>query len=959
MENKINIDLTVNGKPVTATVPTKANLLDFLGEKKMTPPSANKLSLMNFLREDLRLTGTKNGCGTDHCGSCMVLVNGQAKMSCLLRMENLENADVVTIEGIAEPGDLHPIQAAYMSSGGTQCGFCTPGMIMATKALLDNNPNPTDEEIMDGLKDVICRCTGYNKIIDAAKLSARWMQNPEEMESMSSGGLGCPVDDFDGVGKVQGSLDFGSDLFIEGMLHLKALWSEHPHALIKGIDTTEAEKVPGVIRVMTAADVPGHNGFGPLTQDQPVLCGEKVRFLGDAVALVAAESEEIAEKARNLIKVDYEPLPGVFSPSEVAKELSHLSEEDADQISSGNSADHEIDDRLCKHLVHKVGDIEQGLSEADLVVEGHFDTPAIEHAYLEPETGVAYWDDDVLVLKVPTQSPYEMRTQMAKAMGLPDDQMRIIVTPSGGAFGSKFDAVVEPLLVLATYCTRRPTKMTLTREESLICSVKRHPYELDYRVGLDKNGKILAVDAKMVSDAGPYTELSPRVIDQACLFACGPYEVPHLRLEGWAVHTNNVRGSAFRGMGINQVAFALESLLDEAAEKLDISPFDLRYRNAVKEGSKTASGQILRDSVALEETLEAARSIVEKELPRFKEKIQPGNKLGIGIASGFKNVGAGKGKIDEAGATLTLLPGGKVELRIGVMDFGQGIRTAMAQIARTILPFDANTLELVTGDTLLTQKSWGACAQRQTLICGFAVLKATELFKDELLAKAASVMEVPASELTYMDSAICHMMSDNQLSLEQLEQQLVQKEEVVMANYRHVAPKTFALADVEGRNSVPPEEYRNYPTFAYATQASIVEVNPQNGHVKVLCIVAAHDVGVAINPKVIEGQLEGSCSQGLGYALSEDFPVVDGIPQVRTYRGLKVPSILETPEIITAIIEKPEPAGPFGAKGISEVATVPVTPAITNAIYDAVKVRIYDLPATPAKILAGLGANGH
>ena len=959
MEETITINLTVNGKPVTASVPTKTNLLDFLGEKKMTPTSANKLSLMKFLREDLRLTGTKNGCGTDHCGCCMVLVNGQAKMSCLLRMQTLENADVVTIEGLAEPGTLHPIQAAYMASGGTQCGFCTPGMIMATKALLDTNPDPTEEEILEGLKDVICRCTGYNKIIDATKLSARWIQNPEEMTSMSSGGLGCPVDDFDGIGKVQGTLDYGGDLVLENMLYLKALWSEHPHALIKSIETTEAEQVPGVVQVMTAADVPGHNGFGPLTQDQPVLCDDRVRFLGDAVALVAAESEDLAEKARNLIKVEYEPLPGVFSPAEVVKGLSHLSEEEGAQISSGNKADHDIDKSLCKHLIHTVGDVEQGIADADLVVTGHFETPAVEHAYLEPEAGVAYWDDKVLTLKVPTQSPYEMRTQMAKAMGLPDDQVRIIVTPSGGAFGSKFDATVEPLLMLGAYCTRRPVKMTLTREESLICSVKRHPYELDYRVGLDKDGKILAVDAKMISDAGPYTDLSPRVIDQACLFACGPYEVPHLRLEGWAIHTNNVRCSAFRGMGINQVAFALESLLDEAARKLDLNPFDLRYRNALKEGSQTASGQILRDSVALEETLEAARSILEKELPRFQKKVRPGNKLGVGIASGFKNVGAGKGKVDEAGATVTLLPGGKVELRIGVMDFGQGIRTAMAQIARTILPIGTNTLELITGDTLLTSKSWGACAQRQTLICGYAVMKATELFKDELLAKAASVMGVPADELTYMDDALCHITSDRKLSLVQLEQQLSQREETVMSNYRHVAPKTFALADVEGRNSVPPEEYRNYPTFAYATQASIVEVNPQNGHVKVLGIVAAHDVGVAINPKVIEGQLEGSCSQGLGYALSEDFPVKDGIPQIRTYRGLKVPTILETPEILIAIVEKPEPAGPFGAKGISEVATVPVTPAITNAIYDAVGVRIYDLPATPAKILAGLGTNGH
>jgi CO/xanthine dehydrogenase Mo-binding subunit len=374
----------------------------------------------------------------------------------------------------------------------------------------------------------------------------------------------------------------------------------------------------------------------------------------------------------------------------------------------------------------------------------------------------------------------------------------------------------------------------------------------------------------------------------------------------------------------------------------------------LKAGSKTASGEILRHSVAIEETLVAAQEALEKELPQLKRMVTPGRKLGIGVASGFKNVGAGKGKVDDAGATFTLLPNGKVELRVSAVDFGQGIRTTMAQIAREVLPLSADTLEVISGDTVLTHKHGGAVAERQTLISGSAVEKAAELFKTELFAKAASVLEVPVEELMFIPDGICTRVSEDELSLSELAQELSRRNEKVEASYVHVAPKTFALADVEGRKSVPPEEYRNYPSYAYITQACVVEVDPKTGKVKVLGVFAAHDVGRAINPQKIEGQVEGSCLMAQGYALSEGYPMEQGFPKARTYGALKVPTILDSPMVRTLIVEKPDPAGPFGAKGISEVATVPLTPAICNAIYDAVGIRIYVLPATPAKIMTSL-----
>jgi CO/xanthine dehydrogenase Mo-binding subunit/aerobic-type carbon monoxide dehydrogenase small subunit (CoxS/CutS family) len=933
------IHLHVNGQPVTARVPIKDSLLDFLDQKRLSPAITAKLSLLKVLRDDLHLTGSKNGCGTNHCGNCMVLVNGKARKSCLLQMKSLQGAQVTTIEGLSGDGELHPIQAAFAASGGSQCGFCTPGMIISAKALLDANPNPTDYDIRKGLEDVICRCTGYNKIIDAVKLAARALNTGQTISLEPAGGLGKSVIDFDGVEKAQGRLIYADDIYVEGMLHLKAVWSAYPHALIKSVDTSAAEKVPGVVRVFTAKDVPGLNRFGVIKQDQPVLCDERARFVGDAIALVAAENELAAERARDLIRVDYEPLPGVFTAQQALQP-------DAPQLFP--------DGNICKHLVHTVGSLETGFAQSDLIVEGHFETPFVEHAYLEPESGVCWWDGDTLTLKTPTQFPFELRVQLSRIFNLAEDQVRVICTPGGGAFGSKIDATVEPLLALAAFCTGRPAKMTLTREESLIRSTKRHPYFMDYRVGLSREGKILAVDCQLLSDAGAYTDLSPRVIDQACIFSCGPYEVPNLRIEGWAVYTNNVKGSAFRGFGINQVAFAIESLLDEAARKLALDPFELRLRNCLRAGSATASGEILRHSVAIEETLIAAREALEKEIGEVRKRVRPGWKLGIGVASGFKNVGAGKGKVDDAGAVFTLLPDGKVQLRVSAVDFGQGIRTTMAQIARNVIPVSADNLIVISGDTKLTHKHGGAVAERQTLISGAAVEKAANGFKEQLVTKAAQIMGVPPESILLIPNGVASSDSESELTFTELAEELDRRGEVATATYVHVAPKTFALADVEGRKSVSAEEYRNYPAYAYITQACAVEANPNTGEVKVLRVWAAHDVGRAINPQKIEGQVEGSCLMALGYALTEDYPMEKGYPRFKTFGELGVPTVWDFSEVRTLIIEKPDPTGPFGAKGISEVATVPLTPSICNAIYDAVGYRAYALPATPARILAGL-----
>jgi CO/xanthine dehydrogenase Mo-binding subunit/aerobic-type carbon monoxide dehydrogenase small subunit (CoxS/CutS family) len=911
------VRFTLNGRSVEASAPVGTTLL-------------------RYLRDTACLRGTKNGCSTNHCGACTVLVDGRPVNSCVTRLEKVAGARVDTVEGLAVDGRPHPIQAAFLAAGAVQCGFCTPAMVLRTKALLAEHPDPDDDQIKTALESAICRCTGYVKIIQAVKLAARWVAHPDEVLAPPEGmGLGRSAPDWDGVEKALGALRFADDLEFPGMLYGKVLWSAHPSAQIVTLDVTAARDLPGVHAVFTAADVPGHNGMGVLVQDQPVLCADRVRFTGDAVAVAFAESVGAAERAVAAIAVEYRELPGVYSA--------------AAALAPGAPLVHERGN-VCKSLLHEVGDVAAGFAQAAVVVQGHFETPAVEHAYLEPESALATLDDDGnVVVYAPSQFPFELRRSLAGMLGVAEEAVRVVVTPIGGGFGGKIDPTVEGLVALGATRLRHPVKITLTRAESLRVSTKRHPYQMDFKVGVDAEGRLTAVQAYLLSDAGPYTSLSPRVIDQAALFSCGPYRVPNVRVDAWAVFSNNCNGGAFRGFGINQVAVALESLLDEAGDRLGLDPFELRLRNALDVGDRTISGEILRASVATKATIVAARDAYAAEAGWVANAKRAGRRVGVGVACGFKNVGAGKGKVDDAGATLTLLASGRVQLRASVVDMGQGVRTTMAQIAAEATHIPEEHFTLITGDTAETMRHGGAAGERQTLIAGKAVQIAATQFHELLLAKAAEYAGLATDQVRLAHGSV--FGSDGRLfTLPELARKAEERWETLEAAHYHVAPKTFALADTEGRATVPEDEYRNYPAYAYTTQAAIVEVDQASGEVAVLKIIAAHDCGRAINPQKIEGQVEGSCLQGLGYALSERYVLDRGRPVTRTFGQLGVPTIRATPQIVTLLVEDAEPCGPFGAKGISEVATVPVTPAILNAIYDAIGFRAHRLPADAATI---------
>ena len=916
-----------------------------LNGKTVTSHVDGKRSLLRHLRDDRQLVGTKDGCSSGDCGSCVVLVDGKPVDSCVYLMRRADGVSIETIEGLATPeGKLHPIQAAFLETGGTQCGFCTPGMIMASKALLEKNPNPTEDEIREGLKDNICRCTGYIQIFEAVQQASEWLQNPRAAARWKPtvGALGTSATLVDGARSVMGALPYADDLYKPNMLFGAIHWAAYPYAKILNIDVSAAKAAPGVFRVIGADDVPGLNRHGRTVPDQPVFCYDYVRFMGDPIVCVLAETREQAEAAALLVKVDYEPLQGLFDPLDSLKPDAPVLVDSA----PGN---------VCKHVTHSVGDVDAAFATAAHIVSGHFSTQRQDHAYLEPLASMAeVQPDGSVTVWMPTQAPFETREQLTKILDLPREKVRVIATPLGGGFGGKLEVTLEGVVAVAAMATRRPVKVTLSRAESLTTAVKRHPFELDYKVATDEKGMILAVDARMYCDGGPYTGNSPRVIDQAMIFACGPYRVPNVRLDGKAVHTNNFLGGAFRGYGINQSLVAMESMLDERCVKLGMDPFEVRRQNMYVLGDSTLTGQYLGSSVGAVLTLDACRRAFDEEWPTYKAMERPGYRIGYGMAGAMKNVGAGKGKIDDSGATFKLKEDGRVELRVSVVDMGQAIRTTMVQIASQATGLSFDQFDVISQATGLTHPHRSASGQRQTLVSGNATMLAGKKFRDLLFelvgkwsGKAPEEMAIIKNEVRTQWTQ--YVVEETLCTLPQIWGRAADEGIDVEAEAVYVAPQTWPMSDKEALRTIPKERYRNYPTYNYATHVAIVGVDEATGHVDLLRMIAAHDCGVPINPQQIRGQIVGSVSMGQGYALSENFPSVEGRSPWRRidYRRLGVPTSENAASVRVEVVEDPFDEGPYGAKGISETGCVPSTPAILNAIYQATGVRIRSIPVDP------------
>jgi aerobic-type carbon monoxide dehydrogenase small subunit (CoxS/CutS family) len=577
----LDITLTVNGR----------------ARARRVNPS---LRLLDFLRDDLNLTGTKEGCGAGECGTCSVFVDGKLVKSCLMPAAKADGATVETIEGLAKPGDLTPVQKAFHKTGASQCGYCIPGMVMAATSALRENPAADIEEIKERLGGNICRCTGYTKIFEAVELARDVIAGklPESAFDADAAGesyIGNSVRRLDAPSKVSGRLRYAGDMVMQGMLHMQVLRSPHAHARIISIDTTAAEALPGVECVITADDVPGVDGFGVFVHDQPVMARGKVRHVGEAVAAVAAEDLFTARKALALIKVDYEPLPGIYDVH--------------DALKPGAPVIHDYaPDNVVKHIPVRKGDVKAGFAAADLIIEEEFSTQQVEHAYLEPEAGLAYVDhDDVVTVVSPSQNITHHRHMLAGIIDRPINKVRFIMSPVGGGFGGKEDMIYQGMLAIAAMKTHRPVRLVFTREESIACSAKRHPSRTKYRMGLTKDGRITAVEFDMLSDGGAYGMSSEGVMRKAAILSCGPYEIDNLKVDTKVVYTNNTPSGAFRTFGGMQAQFATESMMDMAAERLGLDPFEIRRRNMMRAGSLTHTQQRL-DSASIDRVLEAAET---------------------------------------------------------------------------------------------------------------------------------------------------------------------------------------------------------------------------------------------------------------------------------------------------------------------------------------------------------------
>lgn len=926
---EIEVELTVNGRKTTARVNPEMNLL-------------------RYLRGELGLTGTKNGCSSGHCGTCTVILNGKAVRSCLVRMDSkqVQGAEIETIEGLAEERELHPLQAAFVEQGALQCGFCTPGMIMSAKALLAENPRPSAEEIQSWLTRHrnICRCTGYVPIVravqDAAERMAAGQGFVDCADLLSADTADSPRLRRDAIAQVQGRTLYSDDLVAEGMLYGKILWSEHPHAEIRGIDCEQARSMEGVAAVVTAKDIPGENIAGIMQLDQPAIAEQKVRFIGDPVAAVFAVTPEIAAAALEEIRVDYRILDAVFSPEQATR--------------SGAARVHEKGNLLHEAEIVR-GDTQKALEGCAVVVEHDFTTPAIEHAFLEPEAGIGIpTPDGGLTLEMGTQCAFDDRSQLARILALPEEKIRIVQQPMGGAFGAKEDILIYQFLALGALACKRPVKITLSREESLRTHPKRHPAHMHYKVGADAEGKLLATEVEITLDGGAYASLSVDVLENCLVFGCGPYHVPDVKMVGRVWYTNNVPSGAMRGFGVMQVAFAFESCLDEIARRLGIDPFKIRECNALIAGIPTIADHVLEEGVpGIKQTIRAAREAFQSlEIPTARS----GKRIGIGVASAVKNIGFGHGAKESAGAIVELDPQGNLDILVSQHEYGQGSRAGLARLAVETLGVSASRIEISWTDTALTPPTGPTTASRQTFMTGNALLEACRQLKTDLAARANRKVdgEVKPENILIDGSSLVDRDSGQKIPLPEL---LDDPNRSLRSEYRYYTPETAPLLEQEssrwGR-----KDFTSRPThwcYTYGTHVAVVEVDEGTGEVKVLTVIAAHDVGKIINSGAVRGQVEGGVMMGVGYALSEQYLLERGINLTDNLLKCGLPTADRTPEILPVLIEVPHPEGPLGLKGLAEGPSLPTAPAICNAIFDAVGVRIFDLPALPERVKSRLG----
>ena len=864
------------------------------------------------LRDDLGCTGTKIGCDAGDCGACTVLLDGRQVCSCLVAMGQVEGRTVETVEGLALPEMLAALQASFLAHGAAQCGICTPGMLIAAEELVRRKVRPTRAEVEDFLGGVLCRCTGYSKIVDAvmAVTSPVGEPNPPAGEA-----VGARLSRVDGIAKVTGRDAFGADAIPADALWIRVVRSPHARARFTLGDLEPLRK--RLAAVLTAADVP-FNGFGiyPDIKDQPVLADGLVRYRGEAVvALVGTRAEVLA--------IRDEDVPVTWTPEQPLFGVDAATAPDAPLVQADRPRNLLLEGGV------KRGDADAAFANCAAVAEGVFETTFVEHAYIEPEAGWAERVGDRIEIHVTTQTPYMDRDEVANVMQLRPEAVRIVPTACGGGFGGKLDLSVQPLVGVAAWKLGRPVACVYTRPESMAASTKRHPARVAARFGCDAGGKLVACDVRATFDTGAYASWGPTVANRVPVHAMGPYAVPNVRTWGEAFFTNGPPAGAFRGFGVPQAAIAHEAMMDELADATGIDRLEFRHRNALRVGDTTATGQVLAHSAGLAQCLDALRPAwreAQERTAAFNAEGGP-HRRGVGIGCMWYGIG-NTSMSNPSRMRVGLSPAGALTLYNGAVDIGQGSNTIMVQIAADAVGLPASQFALVAGDTDLTTDAGKTSASRQTFVSGKAAEKAGQDLRQQILRLANAGpdarLSLEEAKLTVRDGADVRTLDLATVG-------------PLMGEGVFDPPTTPLDADGQG---VP------YATYAFAAQMAEVEVDIELGTVKVLRIVAAHDVGKAINPTLVEGQIQGGVAQGLGLALMEEY-----LPgRTENLHDYLIPTVGDVPAIECILVEDREPLGPSGAKGVGEPGLVPTAPAILGAVHHATGVRAHRVPLLPHRL---------
>nr|WP_314757366.1 selenium-dependent xanthine dehydrogenase [uncultured Lachnoanaerobaculum sp.] len=821
-----------------------------------------EVSLLRFLRDDLKLKSIKDGCSQGACGTCTIIIDGKATRACVMTTKRAQGMNIVSVEGLSD-FEKEAFVYAFGSKGAVQCGFCIPGMVMSGKALIDRNPNPTEDEIKEAIKGNICRCTGYKKIIEGIDLAAQILRGDkkidEELEKGDDFGVGSNAFRIDVRDKVLGIGEYVDDVELENMLHVSAVRTKYPRARILDIDVSEALALEGVVAIYTSEDVP-NNKVGHIQQDWDVMIpkGEVTRFVGDALCLVVAESEEILKKAKTLVKVEYEVL-------EPVRNIDEAKAENAPKIHPNGN--------LCQSRHVKRGDAKEAIANSKYTITETFDTPFTEHAFLEPECAIALPYKDGVKIYSTDQSVFDTRKEVAIMFGW--DPSKIVVENKlvGGGFGGKEDVSVQHIAALCAYKLGRTVKAKFSRDESLAFHPKRHAMHGTFTLGCDENGIFTGLDCDIYFDTGAYASLCGPVLERACTHAVGPYCYQNHDIRGYGYYTNNPPAGAFRGFGVCQSEFALESIIDLLAEKVGISPWEIRYRNAIEPGKVLPNGQIADCSTALKETLEAVKDAYEANYPN------------VGLACAMKNAGVGVGLPDTGRAKL-VVNDGVIEIYCGASDIGQGCATIFIQMAAETLNLPKSKFKNMGCNSELDPDSGTTSGSRQTLISGEAIRRVSLELKKDLDAAGGDLNKL---------------------------------------NGKDYYAEYFEPTDKLGADVPFP---KSHVAYGFATHLVVLDYDG-----KVKKVYAAHDSGKVVNPISIQGQIEGGVLMSLGYALTEDFKLQDCVPKSK-FGTLGLMRATDIPEIEAIYVEKEELLGvAYGSKGIGEIATIPTAPAVQNAYY--------------------------